>query len=273
MEIKFRTVSPVILSGRSSFALYKGIDYEKVDSQEINIVYPFFSYENRNNKSDKIFEKAKSYYIPASSLKGSILVNKNDNKNKSKEENLFRQNTIFRDVLIKKEHIILNKLWKFQYLYQELKENNKENKKPKYEEFFPAVGVEMLNTGVDLVGNILIKDIEKNLKEKFEKRLNETCCLTDNKLIKYLSEIDDRIQKIKDLKIVEEDRKNTIKELEDIKNAISKLRKSGKKYIFLGGYKGLIGSLIKIEGKNIRNGFYIDKETMLPYGLVEVIKY
>lgn len=268
MEIKFRVISPVILSGRSSFALYKGIDYQEVADDEISIIYPFFSYYDRNNRFDKNFEQADSYYIPASSLKGSILLNEKE----SKEENLFRQNIIFRDVFIKKENIILKKLSKFQYLYQEIKKTNERDKKPKYEEFFSTVGIEMLTPGIDLVGNILIKNTEKELEKKLKERLNKTFHITDKKLSRYLCEVNTRIQNIKKLNIEEMDKRSTIKELEDIKRAINKLRESGEKYIFLGGYKGLLGSLTKCDNKNIRNGFYIDRETMLPYGLVEIMK-
>ena len=46
--------------------------------------------------------------------------------------------------------------------------------------------------------------------------------------------------------------------------------------IFLGGYKGILGSLSQSDlsqqnkEPRITNGFYIDEETLLPYGLVEV---
>ena len=47
-----------------------------------------------------------------------------------------------------------------------------------------------------------------------------------------------------------------------------------KNFIFLGGYKGLLGSLSQLEIKDknhkIQNGFYIDENTLLPYGLVAV---
>lgn len=270
MELKFRTVSSVILSGRNSFSLYKGIDYKEVSNEEISIIYPFYSYENRNNKYNKIFEKANSYYIPASSLKGSLLVNKKNEKIQSKEESLFRQNVIFKDVLIKKEQIALKNLWKFQYLYQELKENNESNKKPIYDKFFPAIRIEMLKHDSYLIGNILIK----NFEEEFQKRMDKTFSITKDRLKKYEMEIDVRIQKIEKLKLVNDDYKEARKKLEKTKNAINQLRKSDKKYIFLGGYKGILGSMTitEVENKNIRNGFYIDEETMLPYGLVEVMK-
>ncbi len=279
MEIKFNTVSPVILSGRSSYALYEGIDYEearKEGSEKISIIYPFCSYENRNNKPDKGFEKANSYCIPASSLKGSILLNENGKKNDSKEENSFRQNVIFKDISIKKEHIILKSVCKFQYLYQELKESNEAHKKvdktPEYGEFFPNVKIEMLDAGVSFKGNVLIKDTKKDLKRTFEKRLDKTCSITDDKLKRYINEINFRIQKVKDLGISEENKESVIEELKGIKKAICDIRKKEKRYIFLGGYKGILGSLTKVQTGSIMTGFYIDKETKLPYGIVEVIK-
>lgn len=274
MELKLKTVSPVILSGRNSSALYRGVDYEKVSNDKTNIIYPFFSEENRNGKANKPFEKANSYYIPASSLKGSLLPNANENI--SKEEILFRRNVIFRDILIEKEKVALKKLWKFQYLYQENKNNDGSNKDPKYDIFFPTVGIEMLEAGICFTGTILIKDTEKDFKKQLEKRLNSIFYQTKEKLNRYSNEIDIRIDEIRNIRIDEirklKDTEKVIEKLEGMRKSINQLIKSDKKYIFLGGYKGLLGSLTKLENnENIKNGFYVDEETLLPYGLVEVI--
>ena len=58
--------------------------------------------------------------------------------------------------------------------------------------------------------------------------------------------------------------------MEEIKEKIKSL--IDRKLLFLGGYKGILGSLTRKldEIQKVKNGFYIDEETMLPYGLVEV---
>ena len=67
-----------------------------------------------------------------------------------------------------------------------------------------------------------------------------------------------------------------MKKLNKIKCNIQKQLSSNKNMIFLGGYKGILGSLSQFsspqqdENHKITNGFYIDEETLLPYGLVEV---
>ena len=58
MKLKFKTISPIILSPRMEKALYKDVDFkevtsdkmsfEDIDMQNINIVYPFYSYESRD---------------------------------------------------------------------------------------------------------------------------------------------------------------------------------------------------------------------------------
>lgn len=51
------------------------------------------------------------------------------------------------------------------------------------------------------------------------------------------------------------------------------LKREDIKIAFIGGFKGLIGGLNNYsfeKYRELRNGFYIDEETMLPYGLVEL---
>ena len=68
MKLEFTTVSPVILSPRMQKALYKGVDFKEVERDiknqkiekvnNINIVYPFYSYEDRDLLSEKSFSYA-----------------------------------------------------------------------------------------------------------------------------------------------------------------------------------------------------------------------
>ena len=158
MKLKFKTISSVILSPRMEKALYKGVDFKEIIMKDtkiekvenINIVYPFYSYDDRDLLSESNFLYANGYYIPASSLKGALLGSKKDEK-----ENSFRSKILFHDVKIR--DIKLKNLYKFQYLYEKKdnqeknktetaqtstatydkkKDNNETNKIPKYTVFF-----------------------------------------------------------------------------------------------------------------------------------------
>ena len=265
MKLKFKTISPVILSPRMEKALYKGVDFKEIIMKDtkiekvenINIVYPFYSYDDRDLLSESNFSYSNEYYIPASSLKGALLGSKKD-----EEENSFRSKLLFHDVKIR--DIKLKNLYKFQYLYEK-KYNNEKNKIPKYTVFFPGVAIEMLESKKEFESEILMKSSEIT-EEIFMKKLNEVFASTKKKLDNYLKETKERIEYTQ----------ACVKEkLKEVENNIKQLD-SNKNMIFLGGYKGILGSLSQSDlsqqnkEPRITNGFYIDEETLLPYGLVEV---
>ena len=265
MKLKFKTISPVILSPRMEKALYKGVDFKEIIMKDtkiekvenINIVYSFYSYDDRDLLSESNFSYANEYYIPASSLKGALLGSKKD-----EEENSFRNKLLFHDVKIR--DIKLKNLYKFQYLYEK-KDNNEKNKTPKYTIFFPGVAIEMLESKKEFESEILMKSSEIT-EEIFMKKLNEVFASTKKKLDNYLKETKERIEYTQ----------ACVKEkLKEVENNIKQLD-SNKNMIFLGGYKGILGSLSQSDlsqqnkESRITNGFYIDEETLLPYGLVEV---
>ena len=267
MKLKFKTISPVILSPRMEKALYKGVDFKEIIMKDtkiekvenINIIYPFYSYEDRDLLSESIFLYANEYYIPASSLKGALLGSKKDEK-----ENSFRSKLLFHDVKI--SDIKLKNLYKFQYLYEK-KNNNEKNKTPKYTIFFPGVAIEMLESKKEFESEILIKSSE--IKKDFCDKLKENFGITKIKLKNYIAEIN----KVENQ---EKNQEEYMKKLNKIKCNIQKKLDSNKNMIFLGGYKGILGSLSQSDlsqqnkEPRITNGFYIDEETLLPYGLVEV---
>ena len=276
MKLHFKTISAVILSPRTQKALYKGVDFkedeEDVKIEEldnINIVYPFYSYENRELLSEQDFSYAKEYYIPASSLKGALLGQK-----KGEEENTLRSKILFQDIRISKSYIRLRNLYKFQYLYQETQKDNankgSEKKKPKFAPFFPNIAIEMIESGKEFESEVLLK-IPDSSDEFFRSKLDESVCVTRKKLENYIKEIEKRIEEINSWEIKAED---CIDKLKGVKASIQIQLERKKNFIFLGGYKGLLGSLshlkIKDENHKIQNGFYIDKYTALPYGLVAV---
>ncbi|ALA95109.1 hypothetical protein [Leptotrichia sp. oral taxon 212] len=289
MKLKFKTISSVILSPRMEKALYKGVDFKEIIMKDtkiekvenINIVYPFYSYDDRDLLSESNFLYANGYYIPASSLKGALLGSKKDEK-----ENSFRSKILFHDVKIR--DIKLKNLYKFQYLYEKKdnheknktetaqtstatydkkKDNNETNKIPKYTVFFPGVAIEMLESKKEFESEILMKSSE--IKKDFCDKLKENFGITKIKLKNYIAEIN----KVENQ---EKNQEEYMKKLNKIKCNIQKQLSSNKNMIFLGGYKGILGSLSQFsspqqdENHKITNGFYIDEETLLPYGLVEV---
>ena len=296
MKLEFTTISPVILSPRMQKALYKGVDFKGIDkntknlkvekSDNINIVFPLYSYEDRDLLSEKSFSYAKEYHIPASSLKGALLVGK-----RGENEDIFRSKILFKDINIGKEDVELKNLYKFQYLYQEAEgendkgqaqPNEKQNltyKTPKFEPFFSGVAIEMIGIRKKFEGEILLKaDISEEL---LDNKLEENYSITKRKLDNYIDEIKQRIKNInswiKDGKLekAEEKEEDCINLLKCIEHNIDSLIKDGKKILFLGGYKGILGSLTnKVdENQKVKNGFYIEEESMLPYVLVEVKRF
>lgn len=289
MKLKFTTISPIILSPRMEKALYKGVDFKEIDGKSknfklknvdsINIVYPFYSYEDRDLLSEKNFSFVNNYYIPASSLKGGLFVGK-----KCEDDNMLRIKSVFRDISISKDYIELKNLYKFQYLYQKAgeidtvgKDKDKQDlvyKTPNFEPFFPGVAIEMIGTGKKFESDILLKPGIS--EELFKNKLDESFSITKIKLENYINEIELRITDINEwikngnLKQEEGKKEDFLSQLEEIKEKIKSL--IDRKLLFLGGYKGILGSLTRKldEIQKVKNGFYIDEETMLPYGLVEV---
>jgi len=289
MKLKFTTISPIILSPRMEKALYKGVDFKEIDGKSknfklknvdsINIVYPFYSYEDRDLLSEKNFSFVNNYYIPASSLKGGLFVGK-----KCEDDNMLRIKSVFRDINISKDYIELKNLYKFQYLYQKAgeidtvgKDKDKQDlvyKTPNFELFFPGVAIEMIGTGKKFESDILLKPGIS--EELFKNKLDESFSITKIKLENYINEIELRITDINEwikngnLKQEEGKKEDFLSQLEEIKEKIKSL--IDRKLLFLGGYKGILGSLTRKldEIQKVKNGFYIDEETMLPYGLVEV---
>ncbi|SFE78524.1 hypothetical protein [Peptostreptococcus sp. D1] len=284
MNLKLKTISPVILSPRIENALYKGVDFKEIngaaddlgikDIANVKVVYPFYSHESRDLLSIFNFSYAKEYYIPASTLKGALLGYKKNGKQDS-----IRRKVFFQDIKISNSYIKLKNLYKFQYLYQKTEEINggnihSEYKIPKLEPFFPRVVIEMMESNIIFDCEVLLR---KSEEMEFSSKIKENFCITKNKLYNYVKETENRINDIKswikDGKIKEQTNIECINKLEKIKFNIQAEIDSDKNIIFMGGYKGLIASLSKFnETQEIKNGFYIDYSTLLPYGLVEVVE-
>lgn len=283
MKLEFETISPVILSPRMEKALYKNVDFKEISEdnktekkEDINIVYPFYSYEDRNLLYEKDFSYAKEYYIPASSLKGALLGNKKEEK-----EDTVRSTILFKDVRIDASYIRLRNLYKFQYLYQGTKEkadNKKQEsvyKTPKFTPFFTGIAIEMLERNTNFVSEILFKSPEIS-EEFFRSRLKESFDVTKKKFENYIKETEYRIEDIESwikngkIKKQKDGNEEYIDKLREVKSNLED-RLNDENMIFLGGYKGILAGLSQLdETHKIQNGFYIDRHTLLPYGLVKV---
>lgn len=290
-KISFKSISPIILSPRMEAALYKGVDFERVENEEgVKIIYPFYSREDRRFAADRVFASAEEYYIPASSLKGALLGNfgKEDSKKeqdeaKTEENNEkntkkdIRERIWFRDIPIDSFKIKREAVFKFQYLYQDrtVRTSSKDQEKnasselvyktPRLEEFFPGVQVEMIKPEQTFAGEVLLRISE----EEFRAILQESFEATEEKLKNYIEETKERREVISRWDLEEN---NSESQLERIREKLQQQLGGSKNLIFLGGYKGILSSLSNWdkEKHRVQNGFYIDRNTQLPYGLVEV---
>jgi hypothetical protein len=274
-EIGLKSISSVIFSNRMNDALYKGVDFNKYEDNKnceelkgVNIVYQFSCYEDRTLRTDKNFLYAESYYIAASSIKGALCL-----------EEKYR-NIKFKDIKVEKDSITLSALKKFQYLYQNeeyiAQKKEDKNAKPKaikYTEYFPAIRVEMMKDKQCVKGEILSMG---NKTIDFDSIVDKIDLKTRLKLSEYLKQIKiiSNMDYFKELKKTDCENDSAISKLEEVEDKIKKLsERKDVKIAFVGGFKGIIGGLNKCdfkESKELRNGFYIDEGTMLPYGLVEL---
>lgn len=232
VKLKMTTISPLILSPRTEKALYKGVDFKNikediknsniVNVDKINIIYPFYSYEERDLLPENEFLYAQEYYIPASSLKGALL-----SGTKNEDDNSFRTKILFQDIKISKENIELKNLYKFQYLYQNDKKKNKNNKEktvykaPKFESFFPSLAIEMIGGGKKFETEVLFRcEISVDFKNKLEDSFEST----KNKLNNYMEEVEKRITNIESW-IKERKVENQVEKSKDNENYLEKLKK------------------------------------------------
>lgn len=255
-----------------------------------NIIYPFYSHSNRYNQGVGS-SYVGDYYIPGSSLKGALT-------SKVNREKLDGGVLMCTDIQVKACQIGIFSLNKVQYLYPKTAQNSREEEQqeqekiPKLEEFFPNIGVEHLKSGQELTGEMAVDD-SKILLNDLCKDLNKLMIL---KIQNYKNEVD-RITKPRSeenrapfkklasdsrFKInVSKSNKDNIEVLEHLVEELNHLEKrvdeystthSRKAVLFLGGYKGLLGSISEnLENKEeFQSAFYIDKATRLPFGIVQI---
>jgi hypothetical protein len=241
---QLKTLSKVILSPRQQQAFYRGIDFKKGEQgidDNINVIYPFYQrgeYER--------YQKDNQYYIPGSSIKGALLA-----------PQTFHPKLFVDDLPLETENIVLSQLNKLQ--------NTGENERQlKLNIFFPNVGIEMCEAGIELTNKGTLYS-EKSPTSYFEKESDRT-----KKMIKKW------LQSLGELYNSNEIGENTEVKLNQTiynLNLIQHQQKLNKNtyLMFLGGYKGLLLSKVyKLNEETPQNGFFIDVDTYLPYGLVEI---
>jgi hypothetical protein len=239
---QLKTLSKVILSPRQQQAFYRGIDFEN-EEKGINVIYPFYQRGEYTR-----YQKENQYYIPGSSIKGALLAPQ------TSHPKLFVD-----DLPLETENIVLSQLHKLQ--------NTGENERQlKLNIFFPNVGIEMCEAGIELTNKGVLFS-KKSPESYFEKESDRT-----KKMIKKWLQ---SLGELCDLNEVEENTKDELNQTIYNLNLIQNQQKPNEKtyLMFLGGYKGLLLSKVyQYNEETPQNGFFIDKDTYLPYGLVEISK-
>lgn len=238
--------SSVIVSPRSGQALYKGIDEfcmtpeaeimvsKVVKKREVKVVYPFYQY----GEYKKYDPEHGNYYLPGSSVKGAL------QRRKSMGNHLMAD-----DILVSNSDVVLRTLWKAQYLEME--------NKAVFEPFFENVGLEMIKGGTVLYGEMYSQeeatffDVLESAYQDTRDKINQMCGHIQMLLEKDYS---------KDFKKV----------LEHVEENLYSFQMGGKG-ILVGGYKGLLHSIMLEPDRNENHGgLFIDFDTMLPHGLAKL---
>lgn len=244
-----RLLSSLIVSPRAGKALYKGIDEfcispeaevfnPKTDEKhEVKVVYPFYQY----GEYGKYDPEHANYYLPGSSIKGAL-------QQKEKELGLFMTD----DVMVPNEGIVLRTLCKAQHTGVEEKE------KAELKVFFDNVGIEMIKEGTNLEGELYLEDsiefadILAYANKDTTDKMNQMC--------KYIQSLLMRDYENEELKI----------SLNALESKLSIVKKASD-VILLGGYKGLLHSILLGHDEGLSGGLFIDFKTMLPHGIVKIM--
>jgi len=266
---KLKTLSPLILSPRSSMAFYKDAlindcdeeyfkttyidDKEKEQEKSYKILYSFYRY----GEYDLFNPSEAQYYIPGSSIKGALNL---ERKNKANSSLSFFVDDITGFTGGNFEIISLKKSQYLEAL------SNEENKKtPKITYFFDGtVGIEVMKKDVAFTGGI--RFCGEDINGMFEYATNQS----HERLERYRKQV----QCFKNGNNLTNDEMGSIASHLDDPNGFDKIDKQldslldKNNLIFLGGYKGLIRS-VSCEVDNFRSAIFVDNE-YLPFGIVEV---
>jgi hypothetical protein len=254
------TLSSLIVSPRSDRAFYRDLDdsieefcskqsdddnnnnKQKLDKSKLKIIYPFYRYGEYESYSPEQAE----YYLPGSSIKGALTNPNGEGPNTSHK-------FMFDDIKIDGGSVVLCNLYKLQYI-------NEPITKGKLEPFFENVGVEMVTAGAVLQGEFYAEDMTAA-----KELLGKANCITRKKikqLIAYLEDVKETEAKKIDHGCAED--------ISEIRKKLNPLQDNGD-VILLGGYKGLLHSIcLNNNAGEINSAVFIDKETYLPHGLLQI---
>ncbi|MDR1134677.1 MAG: hypothetical protein LBL49_00635 [Clostridiales Family XIII bacterium] len=264
-KYKLTTLTPVIISPRQNNAFYTDALIDETDMKYMNgykIIYPFYRYgEYERFKPDEA-----RYYIPGSSIKGALTAGMNEDNRKPLA--LFVD-----DISVDNNRIEIIALEKFQYA-SSLKSEPMGQIIPKFNTFFPGVGVEALKKGTELYG-ALRYEVDKSVEELFKgcgKRFK-------GKLERYKAQLEIYEGRLKDLAAQDvnanEAKNKTLQKIDDLLEYCKGLVSGENKeiYIFLGGFKGLIRSVViggsELDINKLDSAVFVS-ENNRPFGIVKI---
>lgn len=250
-----QTLSTLALSPRDHQGFYLAAsDFSKEDvaafssvKKQVKIIYPFYQY----GMYPRYQPERTSYYIPGSSIKGALAINRSTTA---------QPKILVDDIKVDSGNLQLYRLYKAQYLSQD-------NKEPAIiDEFFPNVAVEMLKAGTECQGELFCEGsphCEVRPHSYFDKAQQNT----KNMLDKLKGKIESSYDRFED-----EDSKSVLREMQQNLTGILEglnAPESNTFTILLGGYKGLMLSGV-FDATDFNSAIYIDKQNMLPHGLVQI---
>lgn len=239
-------LSSLIISPRSAHAFYKGVDdlclptdtksLRTVEGKDVSVVYPFYQY----GEYDKYDPDNAEYYLPGSSIKGAFLHKKEEWSHCMADDVVIPNN----------KRIVLHNLWKAQHL------EDTDINKATFDLFFKNVGIEMIEYGTELKGEFYLEDTIQ-----FSDILKDANKKTKDKMEQMYTYIQDLREKP-----YSEALQNNLKNIENRLTSIL----HDNDVILLGGYKGLLHSMMLKSPAETKGGLFIDSKTMLPHGLVRI---
>ncbi|MBD8499548.1 hypothetical protein [Paenibacillus arenosi] len=251
-NFQLQTLSSLVLSPREQHSFYRiagdfateAIIADSEEKKEVNIIYPFYQYGSYT----KYNPQSAQYYIPGSSMKGAL---------RASGFAPLPTQLMVDDINVDRKDIRLRNLYKVQHAGTDTESS------AKIEVFFPNVGVEMLNAGIQYQGVMYCdqdpKEYLLSVKQKTAHTLHQYVEQLNFSMLN-MGDTKDRA----DLQEVKERSEGCLYQLKD--DSTSDLT------ILLGGYKGAIlsGLYIDNDGVDHKSAIYFDKQQKLPHGLVQI---
>lgn len=171
------------------------------------------------------------------------------------------------DISIPNAYIKIGQLYKVQHLRLKIEDEPKEESQ--FDVFFSNVGVEILEKGTEITGEIWCKE-ETFIVNHF-KDLGKYTQRKIASMIEYLDLcIKEEERKINEVFVEKKIEYKVLKKLKDVKSNLEQL-KDQDQLMIIGGYKGLVHSMLfETVDDQIKSAIFTDKEGNLPFGIVQV---